>query len=195
MVLGLTIIIIAMVHTEKTKGIGGLKTRTTKKSKKREKRKSTFYSLPMKEEEEKEEEKGEVVVPLPVPIQMSSPQMSTEESPESLEKDSGEDMDSFDGDLNFQIKTRKSENHWYMIYYDGSFDISEISDDDNDGGGSGEDGKSDVEAGNTIGVMETAAAASAAAHNMQMPSSTPSRRRPISKDTDVHDKEVSHANC
>lgn len=177
-----------MVHTEKTKGIGGIKTRTTKKSKKREKRKSTFYSLPVKEEEEKEEE---VVVPVPVPIQMSSPQMSTEESPESLEKDSGEDMDSLDSDLNFQIKTRKSENHWYMIYYDGSFDISEISDDDDDGCGSGEDGKSDGEAVNTIGVMETVAAT--AAHNLQMPSNTASRR--ISKDTDVHDKEVSHTDC
>lgn len=98
---------------------------TSQKKSKKVKRKSTFYSFPVNADHEVTEE-------LPTPVTTPAPVEAEDKSPGSEnDEDVTDNVDSMDNyDLNFEIKTRKSESHWYMIYYDGSIDITD--DDDSD---------------------------------------------------------------
>lgn len=118
-----------MVKTREEKEVASSSATSQKKSKKN-KRKSTFYSFPVQPDHEVPES-------LPPPPSAPKPVHTEAESQNSLESETEVELtdtvDSVDtNDLNFQIKTRKSEAHWYMIYYDGSIDITD--DDDSDSG-------------------------------------------------------------
>ncbi|KAG7163556.1 Phosphatidylinositol 4-phosphate 3-kinase C2 domain-containing subunit alpha-like [Homarus americanus] len=99
----------------------------TQKGKKKAKKTSTFYSFP-------EDVDSSECVPVAVEQQdellesKSSGSLDqlyvTETIGDSLEDENDE------SDVGFEIKTRKSENHWYMIYYDGSVVISEDEEED-----------------------------------------------------------------
>lgn len=117
-----------MVKAETAKEVASDSGTSRKKSKK-VKRKSTFYSLPVHADHEVTEE---LPAPVPTPLPTSVPVEAEDKSPGSESNvDVTDNVDSVDNyDLNFQIKTRKSESHWYMIYYDGSIDISDDEDSD-----------------------------------------------------------------
>lgn len=102
---------------------------TSQKKIKRKKRKSTFYSFSAHPDHE---------VPESLPPSPSTAEPThTEDEPQNIPEgelnwELTDDVDSVDGyDLDFEVKTRQTENHWYMIYYDGSIDIPD--DDDSDG--------------------------------------------------------------
>ncbi|XP_050713175.1 phosphatidylinositol 4-phosphate 3-kinase C2 domain-containing subunit beta-like isoform X2 [Eriocheir sinensis] len=102
---------------------------TSQKKSKKKKRKSTFYSFSAHPDHE---------VPESLPLSPSTPESThTEDEPQNipegeLDWELTDDVDSVDAfDLDFEVKTRQTENHWYMIYYDGSIDIPD--DDDSDG--------------------------------------------------------------
>lgn len=102
---------------------------TSQKKSKKIKRKSTFYSSPVHSDHE-------VPDSLPAPPSPSKPDHTEDESQNNPESETDVELtdtvDSIDiYDLNFQIKTRLSESHRYMIYYDGSINITD--DDDSDG--------------------------------------------------------------
>lgn len=108
---------------------------TPKAKSKKSKRKSTFYSFPVNADFEVFEESPKPVptsVPTPVPTLVPTPvPLKAEEKGPENENDGDiiDIVDSVDNyDINFQIKTRKSESHWYMIYYDGSIDITDDED-------------------------------------------------------------------
>lgn len=116
-----------MVKGGKGKEVDDNSAASQKKSKKK-KRKSTFYSFSAHPDR----------VPESLPPSPSTPESThTEDEPQNipegeLEWKLTDDVDSVDAfDLNFEVKTRQTENHWYMIYYDGSIDIPD--DDDSDG--------------------------------------------------------------
>lgn len=115
-----------MVKTGKGKEVAS--SATSPKKSKKIKRKSTFYSSPVYPDHEVSES-------LPVSPSLPQPGHTEDESQSNPENESDEGLtDNVDSvniyDINFQIRTRKSESHWYMIYYDGSIDITD--DDDSD---------------------------------------------------------------
>lgn len=121
-----------MVKDGKGKEVGSSSTTYQKKPKKvkeKRKRKSTFYSFPVQSD-------NEVPESVPPPPSEPEPDHSEDGLPNSLESETDVDLtDNVDSvdiyDLNFKIRTRKTESHWYMIYYDGSIEITD--DEDSDG--------------------------------------------------------------
>ncbi|XP_069950780.1 phosphatidylinositol 4-phosphate 3-kinase C2 domain-containing subunit beta-like isoform X2 [Cherax quadricarinatus] len=98
-----------------------------RKTKKPGKRRSTFYCLPP--------DIGSAES-LPLHTQQGSKQHESRAVEDSHKVEITENIADFlkdkvgDYDVSFEIKTRKSESHWYMIYYDGSINISDDDDDD-----------------------------------------------------------------
>nr|XP_053643697.1 LOW QUALITY PROTEIN: phosphatidylinositol 4-phosphate 3-kinase C2 domain-containing subunit beta-like [Cherax quadricarinatus] len=98
-----------------------------RKTKKPGKRRSTFYCLPP--------DIGSAES-LPLHTQQGSKQHESRAVEDSHKVEITENIANFlkdkvgDYDVSFEIKTRKSESHWYMIYYDGSINISDDDDDD-----------------------------------------------------------------
>ena len=113
-----------MVKAETGKEVAS-DSRSDRKKSKKIKRKSTFYSFPAHSDNEVSEE-------LPAPVPEPVPLETEDKSPENAnDVDVTDNVDSVDNyDLNFHIKTRKSESHWYMIYYDGSIEITDDEDSD-----------------------------------------------------------------
>lgn len=110
-----------MVQTGTTNEIDGNPKRPPRKPKKSVKKKSTFYPLPVV---------TDCTGCLPMQaVQEDEIQGSTTKENSDLFGVTESCVNSFEDEkedsVNYQIKTRKSESHWYMIYYDGSVNISE----------------------------------------------------------------------
>lgn len=121
-----------MVQADMKEKVAGSSGKPASKSKKeKKKRKSTFYSFPLESNTDESLPEKES---LPKKLETNTPDQAhtTDQEPPQQTVSSQDSVsaveDENDYDVDYEIKTRKSEDHWYMIYYDGTFNISDDED-------------------------------------------------------------------